>query len=727
MSFDGQETRQNAVKLRWHRSKYLMHSCKLLVWFLSCCLIGLKEPIAYGQQNAAINKQINKQINNRSERVTLIIGDPSLGETLGLSGYLHGIGSETEGYNGWELVLQNADGSPFTADLSLQLDLNINTTGSVSYSVAVPVVLSSGLSESRTPFLVPFGDLSLQDGRWILVNYRVRISQDGRSLPGLFSELKNHQSITLRTNVNPNQVPVPGLILLSDATVQTRRVVDWQKSAPVVGTANARNVVDAEQLFKNDWGELIASNQWVHPNFGLAVVDRLPTNWLEFSSRSELIVSIQDFAKLDVAQRAAIHDYALAGGTFVVSNCDLEAGLDSELRAWIEQIAPNHLQSDLFLKQAENLNSVDHFRSIGPSIRVGFGGIVLSQADLSFYQSNIFAGSKRSGAGSRGASHVMDWYIPRVGQPPVIGFSIFICAFALLAGPLLLWLAHHRLQRPILLLLVLPPLAITIAGAILLYSLLKDGFETHARVRSATWVNQTTSRGVSHSRQTYFSGLPPRQVSFSSRSEVWPTPETLTRRGRSSSPLNIGLNWSSDSQSYSGFLTPRTQCQWTVTTPFDSLPTFDYVITPDTGKLAKIQNVMKDDWIVGFFCDKNSKLSHVGPTAAGERGVLSDVVVETALTEIRKLTQPLAFPPGYPTTGSPSIGDWMVNSYSSDSYMAEGNMSEMEQKLQMWLSGSRFLKPGGFLLLLRTASYLDQPLRETVRESDSFHVLTGTW
>ncbi|MCY2976084.1 MAG: hypothetical protein NTW52_15625 [Planctomycetota bacterium] len=698
-----------------------MHSCKLLVWFLSCCLIGLKEPNAYGQQNAAINKQINKQINNRSERVTLIIGDPSLGETLGLSGYLHGIGSETEGYNGWELVLQNADGSPFTADLSLQLDLNINTTGSVSYSVAVPVVLSSGLSESRTPFLVPFGDLSLQDGRWILVNYRVRISQDGRSLPGLFSELKNHQSITLRTNVNPNQVPVPGLILLSDATVQTRLVVDWQKSAPVVGTANARNVVDAEQLFKNDWGELIASNQWVHPNFGLAVVDRLPTNWLEYSSRSELIVSTQDFAKLDLARLAAIHDYVLAGGTFVVSNCEYESGLDSKLQDWIEQIAPNHPQP--MLNQNQDSENAMRFRTI----EVGFGSIALSKNDLSFFQQNIFNGLSRSGFSARSASHVMDWYIPHVGQPPVIGFSIFICAFAFLAGPLLLWFAHHRLQRPILLLLVLPPLAITIAGAILLYSVVKDGFETHARVRSATWVNQATSRGVSHSRQTYFSGLPPRQISFSSRSEVWPTPDTLTRRGRSVTPLNIGLNWSSNSQSYSGFLTPRTQCQWTVTTPLDSLPTFDYVITPDTGKLTKIQNVMKDDWILGFFCDKNSKLSSVGPTAAGERGVLSDVVKAKALTDIRKLSQRLAFPPGYPTTGSPSIGAWIVSSYGNEYNSSEVTRNEMERKLEMWLNGGEFLDPGGFILLLRSASYLDQPLRETVRESDSFHVLTGSW
>ncbi len=726
MSFDGQEKRQHAVKVRGHGSKFLIHSCKLLFCVMSYCLIGSNAPIAYGQLNATINKQIN----NRSERVTLIIGDPALGETLGLSGFLRGVGGETEGYNGWELVLQNADGSSFASDLSLQLDLNISTTGHANYSVTVPVVLNSGLSESRTPFLVPFGDLFLQDGRWILVNYRVRISQDGRSLPGLFSELRNHQSITLRTNVNPNQVPVPGLILLSDETVQARQVQDWQKSAPSIGTANARNVVDAEQLFKNDWGELVASNQWIHPNFGLAVVDRLPTDWLEFSSRSNVIVSTQDFAKLDAAQLAAIHNYVLAGGTFVVSNCDYESGLDSMVQAWIERIAPNHLQP--MLNQSQDSENAMRFRSI----EVGFGSIALSKNDLSFFQQNIFSGLSRSGFSSRvsrsgfsgrSASHVMDWYIPRVGQPPVIGFSIFICVFAFVAGPLLLWFAHHRLQRPILLLLVLPPLAITIAGTILLYSVLKDGFETHARVRSATWVNQATSRGVSHSRQTYFSGLPPRQISFSSRSEVWPTPENLTRRGRSSSPVNIGLNWSSESQSYSGFLTPRTQCQWTVTTPLDSLATFDYVITPDTGKLTKIQNVMKDDWIVGFFCDKNSKLSRVGPTAAGERGVLSDVVALKALTEISKLTPPLAFPPGYPTTGSPSIGAWMMNSYSSDSYMATGTLSEMEQMLQMWLSGSRFLKPGGFILLLRSASYLDQPLRETVRESDSFHVLTGTW
>ena len=137
---------------------------------------------------------------------------------------------------------------------------------------------------------------------------------------------------------------------------------------------------------------------------------------------------------------------------------------------------------------------------------------------------------------------------------------------------------------------------------------------------------------------------------------------------------------------------------------------------------------MQDDWIFGMFCDRDSTLHRVGPTAAGKQAILSDIRSEDALTELRKLTRPLAFPPGYPVSGTPSIGFWMMNQYSVDySSTIESSDTGMEKKLTQWLSGENFLKPGGFLLLLRSASYLDQPLRETVRESDSFHVLTGTW
>jgi len=740
------------------------------VWKIAFCLLGL---IVFGRNQASVHGQANTSISNRSERVSFMLGDPSQGETLGLDGVLYGVGSETRGYNRWDLVLKNSDGSPIAADLSLQLILEIRS-GDSSYSVTVPVEIKAGSPESRTSFFVPFGEQSTQVGMWgWAMNYRVRITRDGYPLQGLSAEEKNRPSKATNLGNNLSNLPEHSLLLLSDKTVQTRNNGDWSQMVTLNyrGTANTATY-NAEGFLAADWPVLLASNEWLHPKFGLAVVDRLPTNWLEFSVRENIVVSMQDFASLNEAQRNAILDYVLAGGSFVVAGMTSKTGFDESLQAWLDKVAPKELQLAPIKKEVGGTS--------GPfsaqTIQVGFGSIVLASTNVSSYQGIIFgqplatvASSSSRTISDRAASNVMEWYIPRVGQPPVIGFSVFICAFALFAGPILLWFAHYRLQRPVLLLIIFPPLALLIAASILFYSILKDGFDTHARVRSVTWVNQATTRGISHSRQTYFSGMPPRTISFSPRSEVWPTVEVNSRRRNARSNTNIGLSWSDESQAYTGFLSPRTQCQWTVTTPLDSLKTFDYVANPKSpepmalatgvdsttvgpiapeasaygsgkttassgqsnplsGKLTKLQNIMQDDWIFGIFCDRDSTLHRVGPTAAGKQAVLSDIRSEDALTELRKLTRPLAFPPGYPVSGTPSIGYWMMNQDSVDySSIFESSDTGMEKKLTQWLSGENFLKPGGFLLLLRSASYLDQPLRETVRESDSFHVLTGTW
>ena len=698
------------------------------VWKIAFCLLGL---IVFGRNQASVHGQANTSISNRSERVSLMLGDPSQGETLGLDGVLYGVGSEARGYNRWDLILKNSDGSPIASDLSLQLILEVRS-GDSNYSVTVPVEIKAGATESRTSFLVPFGEQSTQVGTWgWAMNYRVRIMRDGFTVQGLSAEEKNRPSKAANFGNNLSNLSEHSLLLLSDKTVQTRNPGDWNESVSVTALRNTVINYNFEQVLASDWAPLLASNEWVHPKFGLAVVDRLPTNWLEFSTRQNIFISMQDFALLNEAQLDAILEYVLAGGSFVVAGMTFQSGFDESLKSWLDKVAPNELQSESFQKQVGGKIRP----GVPPTIQVGFGSIELNSTDLSFYQAMIFGQSIVANSTSsyrptisRAANNVMEWYIPRVGQPPVIGFSVFICAFALFAGPILLWLAHYRLQRPVLLLIIFPPLALLIAASILFYSILKDGFDTHARVRSVTWVNQATTRGISHSRQTYFSGMPPRTISFSPRSEVWPTVEVNSRRRNARSNTNIGLTWSDEGQTYTGFLSPRTQCQWTVTTPLDSLKTFDYVAPPQSGTLTKLQNIMQDDWIFGIFCDRDSTLHRVGPTAAGKQAILSDIRSEDALTELRKLTRPLAFPPGYPVSGTPSIGYWMMNQDSVDySSIFESSDTGMEKKLTQWLSGENFLKPGGFLLLLRSASYLDQPLRETVRESDSFHVLTGTW
>jgi len=661
---------------------------------------------------------------NKSSRVRMTLGDPSEGETLGLDGVLFGVGSETEGYNRWDLILTNADKSKFANDMSLQLALEIRMQ-QFRLKVIVPIEVKAGNLQSRTSFLVPFNESSPLFNWWNrMLEVHVQISQNGFELRGLFAKDTNRFSTAAQWNYD-SRSNTQSLLLVSDSLLKNRTSAEWSDSATVVTANNSQMGITAESIIGFDWAQLVASDEWIHPNYGLAIVDRLPSNWLEFAAREKIVMSVKDFPSLNADQRDAILDYALAGGEFIITDLSTDSDLEGDVKGWIDSLVSTNglpLQLTSMLQQATEKRE-------GVSIPVGFGKVVLWNSPLHSFQNNIFSpmdSRAKISMTHRGASDTMDWYIPRVGQPPVIGFSLLICAFALIAGPLLLWWANNRLKRPVLVLIVFPPFAILFTSLILCYSVLKDGFETYARVRSISWVNQPDSRGIAYSRQTYFSGMPPMNLAFSSRSEVLPTYSPTNKRGQRSDSENILLQWRDDLQIYSGFLKPRFQSQWTVTTPMRTIKTFDYVVNPQSSKLTKIQNLMEDDWKLAIICDKNSNLTRVGETRAGEQGTVSEISEIDALSEVKALYKPLAYPPGYSGTEG-SVGGWLTSDYSDRPYESSDPYAGIESKLINWTSREGMLVPGSFIIFLSSASYLDQPLRDDVRESDSFHVLAGRW
>jgi len=157
-----------------------------------------------------------------------------------------------------------------------------------------------------------------------------------------------------------------------------------------------------------------------------------------------------------------------------------------------------------------------------------------------------------------------------------------------------------------------------------------------------------------------------------------------------------------------------------------TIKTFDYVVNPQSSKLTKIQNLMEDDWKLAIICDKNSNLTRVGETRAGEQGTVSEISEIDALSEVKALYKPLAYPPGYSGTEG-SVGGWLTSDYSDRPYESSDPYAGIESKLINWTSREGMLVPGSFIIFLSSASYLDQPLRDDVRESDSFHVLAGRW
>lgn len=145
-----------------------------------------------------------------------------------------------------------------------------------------------------------------------------------------------------------------------------------------------------------------------------------------------------------------------------------------------------------------------------------FGTVMISSADLaqipvdelkySAFRSNFTDASTASQDGN--------WFwknlIRAVGKPPVWTFCAIVTLFGAVLGPGLLFLTG-RIGRRSLMIFLVPALSFLATGAIVLYGVLHEGFDTHTRVTSVQFVDGDSSQGFAWSRQNYFSGLPPRE------------------------------------------------------------------------------------------------------------------------------------------------------------------------------------------------------------------------
>jgi hypothetical protein len=98
--------------------------------------------------------------------------------------------------------------------------------------------------------------------------------------------------------------------------------------------------------------------------------------------------------------------------------------------------------------------------------------------------------------------------VPGVGLAPVTEFRILITLFALAIGPVNYWLLK-RWNRPHLLVLTVPIVAVLVTLTLFSHAILSDGFGTTVRVRSFTTLDQRTGEAACWSRLSYYAGLAP--------------------------------------------------------------------------------------------------------------------------------------------------------------------------------------------------------------------------
>jgi hypothetical protein len=649
------------------------------------------------------------QVNGKEESVTL--GNALMGRTNGLEGIVYrescnGNGSDPGGYVRWYVIFRRIDGKAFPRDESLQLSFLATYTG---YEPVVlhRIELRQGEFQSNSSFLAPSYCRGNTGYYWRRIFCRV--SSDGRELRGL----RGFNSGGYTYNAQ------------QDAEASTK----WRS----IAIGSAKSLALSESLRSEELTKFLAlesKDRWLIPQSYLAMLENLPTDWRELAARPCFALDADDLFLCQPEQTIALRRYIVAGGQLMIANCPEPPEFRADVATWLTEFVPSIAKDSTAAVVKFDTNPKQKV-SLLP---VGFGRIILCGGDVERFTKpqeafSAFAGSPR--LDRLFDTEMMNWMIPKLGQPPVLMFCLSILAFSILAGPGLLWWTNVKTRRPIWLLLFFPLSALLITSSIFAYALVHDGFGTSGRIRSMTWVDAQNGFGCAYSRQTYFAGLSPAEVAFSNASEVWEVQSPQKNRRdhyRAEPESDVTLEMVDRRQIYRGLLTAREQKQWMVTTPVEALKPFEWRHTAED-EMPRVQNLLGEAWRIGIFVDHEMNIYAVDQVPAKSDCFPRSIKIEDARKLLNDAIPKLVYPDGYFENGSQNLIDWFSNASNYRNATVGNGFSlqvSLETMIDQW-PREELMKANRFIILLERADHLDRPFKANVTESDCSHIMMGVW
>ncbi len=328
------------------------------------------------------------------------------------------------------------------------------------------------------------------------------------------------------------------------------------------------------------------------------------------------------------------------------------------------------------------------------------------------------------------ASAAMDgnWFwrnlITAVGKPPVWTFCAMITLFGALLGPGLLYFTG-RVGRRSLMIFLVPAISFTATGAIILYGVVQEGFDSYARITSVSRIDVPAKVGFAWSRQNYFSGLPPRDgLTFQSDTYVRPVQAEDVRNyyGLTDPRSNLSARVTLvENQNWQGWLKARQQQQLLLGHPLTN-PDSPVELRGASGNALRIRNMteqdlplvvvrgLQDDY---YFCETLA----AGQTVEVEAEAKADV--ESYVAKLMVDYRPL--PPPELEDG----GSLMQFGSRRRSRSGKGNEDPDVLNIAMrdYFSDRLTMEPYSFATLLSQNDAIEVPLEG--RQSDGLHMVIG--
>ena len=357
-----------------------------------------------------------------------------------------------------------------------------------------------------------------------------------------------------------------------------------------------------------------------------------PQDRMDYSCLDYILLAPKELADAPEGVQTALKQFVLSGGILWLLETDVPQ-VSFDKVEWIAQL----------IKEAEPKENSSR-NSIVVEYPIGFGAVALTDRaalEKQFNQllstvekqlnQNMSADNLSDKAFFEGLYKSFDskpsWYeinpindlqkwFPVVSDLsiPLLGISIVILLFVLLAGPINLWLLTAYNKR-ILLLITVPALSFLFAGAILMYVILADGFNTDARIASGSYLDQRTGMYSSLSQYGVYARTTPRNVVFDSDDEL--------NISDNSDDERLSIDWTSGKQVVSSrFATVRKPAYYKIRKAGTTRLKLDFDFNGDN---PYVVNGLGKDVKQLFVCDAQGALWKAENIAAGQKASLSPV------------------------------------------------------------------------------------------------------
>ncbi len=275
------------------------------------------------------------------------------------------------------------------------------------------------------------------------------------------------------------------------------------------------------------------SNQGICFRSATSVKEWSP-NWLGYSRFDGVAVTSRDLAQMPAPVREALRQYVECGGVLLIAGTR-EPPEEFRSGAWRERPG---------------------------QYAVGFGrcaAFYTGTADwdnlASLVQSSFHPWTKQKDAQQAN----VDFPVVEDFAVPVRGLFMLVLAFALVIGPLNIWLLS-RWKKRIWLLWIVPVISLVSALAVFSYAWFSEGWDGHRRTQTITFLDENSLRATTLGVTAYYCPITPDGLRFDTDTEISPQlnePASHYYRRRRSGGSSRTLDWTSGQLLESGWVASR--------------------------------------------------------------------------------------------------------------------------------------------------------------------------